>query len=64
MALVLSAAAGLTDATLGWRGSWIIGPGRSASGKLTASEWANVAAFNVGLGVACAATGAWLAGRT
>lgn len=63
-ACLLGAAAGITDATLGWRISWVLGPGRLPGAKLTSSDWTNAAAFSVGLGVACAAAGAWLAART
>jgi hypothetical protein len=62
-ACLVGGAAGLTDATLGWRISWVLGPGRLPSGKLTLSEWSSAASFGVGLGIACAAAGAWLAMR-
>ena len=59
----LGAIAALTDATLGWRVSWLIGPGRLPGGKLTPNEWASSAAFLVVLAVACAWAGGWVAGR-
>ena len=60
-ALLVGAVAGITDATLGWWISWKIGPGRIAGGALSLSEWFKGAATAVGMAMACAAAGAWLA---
>jgi len=62
-ACLLGVVAGLTDATLGWRISWVLGPGRLPGGRMSASEWLNSAAVCIGLSVTCAAAGAWLATR-
>ncbi len=60
-ALPAGAVAGIADATLGWWISWKIGPGRMAGGALSLSEWFKGASTAVGMAMACAAAGAWLA---
>jgi len=50
VALLLGAAMGFTDVTLGWAVSWAIGPGRVDVSGLTASDWIYTAAFATILG--------------
>jgi hypothetical protein len=45
MGVLAGAAVGLTDATLGWLISWVIGPGRPPDGMRTAGSLAGVIIF-------------------
>ena len=49
--VLLGAAMGLTDVTIGWAISWAIGPGRLPSGMLTALTWLYTALLVVVLGI-------------
>ncbi len=49
-ALLVGAAMGFTDVTIGWAVSWAIGPGRIDVGTLTPSDWIYTAAFAIILG--------------
>jgi hypothetical protein len=49
-AVLLGAAMGIADATIGWAVSWVIGPGRLAAGTPTLSVWLYTATFVVVLG--------------
>lgn len=49
-ALLVGAAMGVTDVTVGWAVSWAIGPGRFAVGTLTPSDWIYTAIFATVLG--------------
>ena len=48
---------GLTDATLGWLVSWIVGPGRLEPGALTPQAWLVVAAQVIAVAALCALVG-------
>ena len=50
LGLLVGAAMGLTDVTIGWAVSWAIGPGRTPIDHLTASDWFFTVAFAVVLG--------------
>ena len=54
-------AVGLTDATVGWFVSWVIGPGRVAGG-MTVAQWVFTAAFVALISSGLAALGG-IAGR-
>ncbi len=60
----IGAVVGLVDVTLGWRVSWLIGPGRTPDGTLGFSEWLNALGVLIVLSTVCAFAGAWLATRT
>ncbi len=49
-ALLLGAVMGITDVTLGWAVSWVIGPGRVAVDTLTPMDWFFTATFATVLG--------------
>ena len=54
---------GITDATLGWGASWLIGPGRTGT-NLTASTWATTLLSVVALAAVVASVGGALGTRT
>jgi len=49
------------EATLGWRISWLIGPGRTPSGTVTASQLARALIFVLGAAAIIGAAAAWQA---
>ena len=56
-ASIVGALMGLTDASLGWAVSWILGPGRWEPGLLTLSTWALIALQITAVAAICALLG-------
>jgi len=61
MGVLAGAAAGLTDATLGWSISWVIGPGRPPDDVRTAGSIAGIVVFVTFLAAAVGFVGALVA---
>jgi len=56
-ASIVGALMGLTDASLGWAVSWILGPGRWEPGLLTLPTWALIALQITAVAAICALLG-------
>ena len=61
--IVVGVIAGLADSTIGWRVSWLLGPGRHPSGSLSLPQWFSAAVFTALLASVCAFIGGLVAGQ-
>jgi hypothetical protein len=60
-AVVETMLVGFVEATLGWRISWLIGPGRTPSGTVTTSQVARALLLVLGTAAIIGAAAAWQA---
>ena len=62
--VLMGAALGCVDATLGWAISWAIGPGRVPPEQISLGIWAFTLASVVGIGTICGLIGAGMGALT
>ena len=60
--LVVGLAAGITDATLGWGVSWVLGPGRLPAGSFTATQLLSASGSVIVVAMALAGIGGLVGG--